>query len=187
MTADITERIGASLEKDTEELTKDLPDLLAAVEGQERELIAENPDLFAQVVSRMDDVDIATFVSEAPEAAAQFQDLLWAGVSLLVEEEEEIQDQIAADITANFEAEDCPMEGHLVVDADGKTVTGGAGLQNNPDLTLTGPADVLTSLITGSIDPIQGFMTQEYELDGSVQKGTQLAGVMDSITESVPN
>jgi putative sterol carrier protein len=79
------------------------------------------------------------------------------------------------------------MEGHLEVDADEAVVTGGAGLVNDADLTLTGPADTLTALITGGTDPIQGFMTQEYELDGSVQKGTQLASVMGELTESVPS
>jgi putative sterol carrier protein len=185
MTAELTDRIEASFEKSDEELKEDLPGLLADISGQERELMQKNPELFQQVTDRMGEMEIAGFVSDEPEAASQFQDLLWTGVSLLVEENEDIQNQIAADITANFEANDCPMEGHLVVDADEQTVTGGAGHANDADLTLTGPADVLTSLITGGIDPVQGFMQQQYQLDGSVQKGTQLASVMGEITESV--
>jgi putative sterol carrier protein len=187
MTEELIDRVEASLEKDEDELKEDLPALLAEIEGQERELIAENPEVFAGVVSRMDDIDIESFYADAPEAADQFQELLWTGVNLLVENNEEIREQIATDITANFEADDCPMEGHLDVDADEETITGGASLVDDPDLTLTGPGDTLTGLITGTIDPIQGFMTQEYELDGSVQKGTQLASVMGEITESVPN
>jgi putative sterol carrier protein len=187
MTDELIERIEASLEKDQAQLQEDLPDLLAEIEGQERELIQENPDLFAEVMARMSEIDVAEFYAAEPEAGDRFQDLLWTGVNVLVENNEEIQDQIAADITANFEADDAPMEGHLDVDADEETVTGGAGLVADPDLTLSGPADTLTALVTGGIDPVQGFMSQQYELDGSVQKGTQLAGVMGRITDAVPN
>ncbi|MFB6178402.1 MAG: SCP2 sterol-binding domain-containing protein [Halorientalis sp.] len=186
MTEELVDRIEASLEKDQAQLKSDLPDLLEDIDGRERELIAENPDVFSRVIARMDDIDIEGFYEDEPAAADQFQDLLWTGVNLLVEDNPSIQDQITTDITANFEAEDCPMEGHLQVDADAETVTGGAGLAEEADLTLTGPADTLTALITGGTDPIQGFMTQEYQLDGSVQKGTQLAAVMGEITDSVP-
>ncbi|MFB6141730.1 MAG: SCP2 sterol-binding domain-containing protein [Halorientalis sp.] len=187
MSDDVIARIEESVEKDEEQLKEDLPGLLDDIEGREEELIAENPEVFAQVIGRMDEIDIAGFYEDEPEAADQFQDLLWTGVNLLVENNPEIKEAIAADITANFEADDCAMEGHLEVDADEQTVVGGAGQSSDADLTLSGPADVLTSLITGGTDPVQGFMQQQYELDGSVQKGTQLASVMGEITDNVPN
>ena len=187
MTAELIERIEESFDRDDDELKADLPGLLEDISGQERELMQDNPELFAQVIDRMGEMEIADFVEAKPEAAAQFQDLLWTGISLLVEQNPSIQDQIAVDITANFEATDCPMEGHLQVDAEGQTVTGGSGHADDADLTLTGDADTLTDLITGGIDPVQGLMAQEYQLDGSVQKGTQLASVMGEITESVPS
>ncbi|MFD1586993.1 SCP2 sterol-binding domain-containing protein [Halorientalis brevis] len=187
MTDELVNRIDASLEKDEAQLKEDLPGLLDEIAGQERSLIADNPEVFSRVVGRMEAIDIESFYADEPEAADQFQDLLWTGVNLLVENEPSIQEQITTDIVANFEADDCPMAGHLQVDASEETVTGGAGLADDPDLVLTGPADTLTALITGGTDPIQGFMTQEYELDGSVQKGTQLASVMGEITDSVPN
>jgi len=187
MSDDIIQRIEESVDKDEAQLKADLPGLLDDIEGQEQELIEENPDTFAAVIGRMSDIDIADFYADEPEAADQFQDLLWAGVNSLVENNPEIQDAIGANITANFEAEDCAMEGHLDVNADDQTVEGGAGQVSDADLTLSGPADVLTSLITGGTDPVQGFMQQQYELDGSVQKGTQLASVMGEITDNVPN
>jgi len=187
MSDELITRVEDTLDKDEEQLKEDLPDLLTDIQGQEKELIKENPEVFAKVIGRMDDIDIASFYEDEPEAGNQFQDLLWTGVNVLVEENPEIKDQIAADITANFEADDCPMEGHLDVNAGEETITGGSGPVSDPDLTLTGPADTLTGLITGGIDPVQGFMQQQYELDGSVQKGTQLASVMGEITESVPN
>ena len=187
MTEELVDRIDASLEKDEAQLKADLPGLLDEIAGQERSMIAENPAVFSRVIGRMEDIDIESFYADEPEAADQFQDLLWTGVNLLVEDTPSVQEQITTDIVANFEAEDCPMEGHLRVDADEEAVTGGAGLAEEADLVLTGPADTLTALITGGTDPIQGFMTQEYELEGSVQKGTQLAAVMGEITESVPS
>ena len=187
MSDDIIQRIEESVNKDEEQLKADLPGLLSDMEGKERELIEENPDTLTEVISRMSDIDIAAFYADEPKAADQFQDLLWAGVNSLVENNPEIQDAIGANITANFEAEDCAMEGHLDVNADDQTVEGGAGQVSDADLTLSGPAGVLTSLITGGTDPVQGFMQQEYELDGSVQKGTQLASVMGEITDNVLN
>jgi putative sterol carrier protein len=187
MSDELITRVEETLDTDEEQLKDDLPDLLDDIQGQEEELISENPDLFAQVIGRMDDIDIEAFYEDEPEAGDQFQDLLWTGVNMLVEENPEIKDQIAANITANFEADDCPMEGHLDVDADAETITGGSGTVSGADLTLSGPADTLTGLITGGIDPVQGFMQQQYELDGSVQKGTQLASVMGEITDNVPN
>ena len=187
MSDELITRVEETLDKDEEQLKEDLPDLLNDIQGQETELIKENPEVFAKVIGRMDDIDIASFYEDEPEAGNQFQDLLWTGVNVLVEENPEIKDQIAADITANFEADDCPMEGHLDVNAGEETITGGSGPVADPDLTLTGPADTLTGLITGGIDPVQGFMQQQYELDGSVQKGTQLASVMGEITDNVPN
>ncbi|MFB6164210.1 MAG: SCP2 sterol-binding domain-containing protein [Haloarculaceae archaeon] len=187
MSEDIIARIEESLEKDEDQLKADLPDLLDEIEGQERELVADNPDVFAEVIGRMSEIDIASFYEDEPEAADQFQNLLWTGVNILVENNEEIRDQITTSITANFEANDCPMAGHIVVDADEKTVRGGPGLVDDADLTLSGSADTLTGLITGGIDPVQGFMQQQYELDGSVQKGTQLASVMGEITDNVPS
>ena len=187
MSDELITRVEETLDKDEAQLKDDLPGLLADIQGQEAELIEENPELFTQVIGRMDDIEAAGFYEDEPEAGDQFQDLLWTGVNMLVEENPEIKDQIAADITANFEADDCPMQGHLDVNASEETITGGSGTVSDADLTLTGPADTLTGLITGGIDPVQGFMQQQYELDGSVQKGTQLASVMGEITDNVPN
>jgi len=186
MSEELTQRIEESLDKDEDELVEDLPGLLEDIEGRERELISENPALFAEVLGRMDEIDTARFYNEAPEAGDKFQNLLWTGVRLLVENNPEIRDRIGTDITANFDADDCPMAGHLEIDADEQIIRGGAGLSDDPDLTLTGSADTLSALVTGEIDPVQGFMQQKYELDGSVQKGTQLASVMGEITENVP-
>jgi putative sterol carrier protein len=57
-----------------------------------------------------------------------------------------------------------------------------------PDILadLEGQTDELVGLIIGDVDPIQGFMQQQYHMDGPVQKGTKLAPIMNSLTNEVP-
>lgn len=187
MTDDIASRIEASLEKSQDELESDLPELLEDVDGQTRELVEAHPDLFGRLVGRMEELDIASFVETTPETADQFQEMLWTGMEVLVENSPEVQDEIAQDISVNFEATDCPMTGHLEVDGSAQTVTGGAGHLEDPTLEITGPADNLVGLMTGGTDPVQGFMAQQYELDGPVAQGTQLAPVMSNLSENIPS
>ena len=187
MTQDIETRIEESLDASQDELEEDLPEILDEVEGRERELVESNPELFGRLVGRMEELDIAAFVEANPQTADQFQDLLWNGMEVLVENSPEVREEITQDISVNFQADDAPMTGHLVVDAGEKTVTGGAGHLEDPTLEITGPADNLVGLITGDVDPVQGFMSQQYELDGPVAQGTQLAPVMSNLSENIPS
>lgn len=186
MTDDIETRIEESLEKSEDELAEDMPALLEAVDGQVRELVEANPGLFGRLVGRMEEIDIAEFVQDNPQTADQFQELLWTGMEVLVEHSPEVQAEINQDITVNFEADDAPMTGHLEVDGSAQTITGGAGHLEDPTLEITGPADNLVGLMTGTVDPVQGFMSQQYELDGPVVQGTQLAPVMSNLSENIP-
>jgi putative sterol carrier protein len=179
-------RIEDSLEQDQEQLQEDLPGILDDMEGQTDELVREHPQVMADILSQMEAMDIASFVSENPETADQFQELLWSGMRVMVEENPEVKEEINEDITTNFEADDCPMEGHLEVKEEEEVITGGAGQLDDADIKITGPADVLVGLITGNVDPIQGFMQQQYEMDGPVQKGTKLAPIMNNLSEQVP-
>ncbi|MFQ3320648.1 MAG: putative sterol carrier protein [Natronomonas sp.] len=187
MTDDIATRIEASLEASLDELESELPDILDDVDGQTRALVEEHPALFGRLVGRMEEIDIADFVSANPQTADQFQELLWTGMEVLVENTPEVKEQIAQNITVNFEANDCPMEGHLKVDGHEQTVTGGAGTIDDPTIGISGPGDNLVGLITGAIDPVQGFMSQQYELDGPVAQGTQLAPIMSNLAENIPS
>ncbi|WP_256684810.1 SCP2 sterol-binding domain-containing protein [Halococcus qingdaonensis] len=182
----LIQRIETALEEEQDQLEADLLAILADMEGQTDELVREHPEVMASILGRMEAMDIASFVSENPETADQFQELLWSGMRVMVERNPEVKEQINEDITTNFEADDCPMEGHLKVREKEELITGGAGQLDDADITITGPADVLVGLITGNVDPIQGFMQQQYEMDGPVQKGTKLAPIMNSLSEQVP-
>jgi putative sterol carrier protein len=183
---ELVQRIEDSLEQDQEQLQEDLPGILDDMEGQTDELVREHPQVMSDILSQMEEMDIAEFVSDNPETADQFQELLWAGMRVMVEENPEVKEEINEDITTNFEADDCPMEGHLEVKEEEEVITGGAGQLDDADIKITGPADVLVGLITGNVDPIQGFMQQKYEMDGPVQKGTKLAPIMNNLSEQVP-
>ncbi|WP_247008956.1 SCP2 sterol-binding domain-containing protein [Halorientalis litorea] len=183
---DLIERVESALELPPEELADELPALLDDIEGQVEVVAMENPRVFARIVQRMDEMDIAAFADDYPDTVDRFMDVLWTGMNLLVRFSPDVQDSITEDLGVNFEASNAPMEGHLQLDADEGTADGGAELLDDPDITINGPANTLASLITGGKDPVQGFMQQEFEMDGDIQKGTQLAATMDKLTEKLP-
>jgi putative sterol carrier protein len=183
---DTADRIEAALELPDDELAAELPELLDEIEGESERLLLENPVLFARVTRRMDAVDIAEFATEQPETVEQFQGILWTGMELLVRASSDVQASITEDISVNFEATDAPMTGHLHVVESEETIRGGTDLLRDPDLTITGPADELVALITGNADPIQGFMQQQFDMDGDIQKGTHLAATMTELTRLLP-
>jgi putative sterol carrier protein len=171
------------LDASPDELANELPAFLGSIDGETEAFVRSNPETFGDIVGRMEEIDIAAFVEKNPETADAFQDFLWTGTEVLVENDESVREQITQDITVNFEADDCAMDGHLEVDAESETLTGGAGTLADPILEIEGPADNLVGLIIGDIDPVQGFMSQQYELDGPVQVGTQLAPIMGALSE----
>ena len=186
-TDDTIECIEAVLEKPDDQLAEELPTLLDEIEGQTEQLLLENPALFARVTQRMDAVDIGEFATEQPETVERFQEMLWTGMELLVQASPDVQESITEDITVNFEANDAPMTGHLHVVEEEQTIRGDTDLLKDPDLTIIGPADELVALITGSGDPVQGFMQQRFEMEGDIQKGTRLAGTMNELTKLLPD
>lgn len=143
----------------------------------------EHPDAIPTMVEMMEQVDVAEFTKSAPDLADKYQDMIWLATQDLVEDDPEIQKMIDVDVSVNFEANDSPMEGHLVVDKDEKTVRGGSGLLDNAELHITSDSDTLVGLLTGEVDPVQGFMSGQYEMDGPVDKGMQLAPIMTEINE----
>jgi putative sterol carrier protein len=185
-TAELADRVETVLELPTEELTEELPAVLDAVEGQVDVLALENPMLLADVIDRVGDVDVAEFAAENPDTVDQFQELQWQGVELLAQFSPDVQQSIEADTTVNFEATDAPMASHLELDADAGTVSGGAGLADEPDLEIRGPANTLTALTTGQIDPVAGYEDGQFEMDGPEDTGDQLATTMGKLAEKLP-
>ncbi|WP_424019192.1 SCP2 sterol-binding domain-containing protein [Halorientalis pallida] len=186
-TAELAEEVERVLELPTDELTEELPELLADLEGEVEVLALENPLLLSDVIDRVGDVDVAEFAQENPETVDQFQELQWQGVELLAQFSPDVQQSIEEDTTVNFEATDAPMASHLELDAEAGTVSGGAGLAENPDLEIRGPADTLTALTTGQLDPVSGYEDGQFEMDGSEATGDQLATTMGKLAEKLPD
>ncbi len=187
MTDKLIQELETTVELTGQDLRTHLPPVL---EGFDEELTAtlvrEHPEVFGDLVRGLEDADVAAFVEEAPEGAAAYQDVLWTGLGFLVEDSEHLQGKINQTVTVNFQAKDCAMEGHLELDKDARTLAGGHGLQAEPDITISGPAANLVGLITGTVDPVRGFMQGKYKMDGSITKGTRLAPTIKALAGSIP-
>lgn len=183
MQEDTISRIEASLDKPIEDLEPELPGLLDEIDGRTRELVETDPVVFVQVVDRLKDVDVGEFAAENPETAAQFQDLLWSGVEIFVEYNPETVENIPEETVVDFTATDAPLAGHLRIHPRDHRLTGETGTTDEADISLSGPADTLVGIITGEVDPVQGFMAGEFELDGDVGRAAQLGELFGTIAD----
>lgn len=187
MTDKRIQELERTVELTGEELRAHLPPVLAGFDEElTATLVREHPDVFGKLVRGLEDADVAAFVEASPEGAADYQDVLWTGLGFLVEDSEHLQGRINQTVTVNFQARDCAMEGHLRLDKDERTLAGGHGLAADPDITITGPAGNLVGLITGTVDPIRGFMQGSYKMDGGITKGTRLAPTIKALASSIP-
>ncbi len=179
----VPDDIDRYFEMSDEELKQNLPELLDALADDVEALVEERAEDVPRLLSRLDSTDVEGFANDAPEVAEEFQDFLWDATSALVDRDEELQQNITQSATVNFEATDSPMEGHLEVDADAGALEGGAGNVDGADLNITGPSNTLAGMLTGSTDPVQGFMAGEFEMDGDVDTGMELASVITPVHE----
>ncbi len=168
-----------------EELAKKLPSLVSELKGHVKELIENVPDLVPRMVKRLEEIDSKRFMSEAPEVAKDFTSLVWEGVSVVVERSPELKSDLEklGSVAMNFKATDSPLEVHVKI-SDGK-ISGGVGLAENADLTFSGTTENIIKLMTGSIDPVSGFMSGKYKMDGNLAVGMKLAPVMTKLTKAV--
>jgi len=179
----VPDDIDRYFEMSDEELKENLPELLDALSGDVEALVEERAEDVPRLLSRLDSTDVEEFANDAPGVAEKFQDFLWNATSALVDRDEELQHNITRSATVNFAANDSPMEGHLVVDADAGTLEGGSGHVDGADLSINGPSNTLAGMLTGSTDPVQGFMAGEFEMDGDVDTGMEIASIMTPVHE----
>jgi len=173
-----------SLEKPEEELKKSLPDMLSKVgEVNIEDLVEEFPELVPKMMRKLNQIDVKDFVENEPEASAKFMDLLWSSVPLMVEKDAEAKTMLeqSNDAKVNFEATDSSLTSCLIL--SGGKLSGGSGLLDNYDLKLFGPTESIVGLLTGKINPIQGFMQGKYKMDGNVSMGMKLSPLLTSVTK----
>ncbi|MEM1658137.1 MAG: SCP2 sterol-binding domain-containing protein [Candidatus Jordarchaeales archaeon] len=168
-----------------DELAKQLPSILPKLRGRVGELLRARPDVVSKIVRRMEEIDVKRFMEKAPEAARAFTDLVWEGVSVVVERTPELKSDLEklGNMTLNFKATDSPLEVHVKI--SGGKISGGSGLAEKADLSFSGTTENIIKLMTGAMDPVSGFMSGKYKMDGNLTVGMKLAPVMTKLTKTV--
>lgn len=182
---DLKKTVEEALEMPEEELMDALPSLMDELEGNVEEVMEAIPDLISRLTSKMGEIDVGKFVSDAPEASAKFMDILWEGMGIIAEKNPDVKSKLksAGEVTINFEATDSPLKGHQKI--SGGKLSGGSTPLDEADLTLSGSTEVMVGLLTGDVDPVQGFMSGKFKMDGNMALGMKLAPVMTSLASAV--
>ena len=181
---ELKKAVDEAIKMSPDELKGTLSTLMDGVKGfGVGKLMEVVPDMVPKVISKLDEMDVGKFISEAPEASAKFMDVLFEGVGIMAEKNPEVKKKLegAGEVKLNFEATDSPMRGHLKISA-GK-FSGGSGSLETVDLKIHGPTKTMVGLLTGAVDPVRGFMAGQYKLEGSMAIGVKLAPVMTSLTK----
>lgn len=147
-------------------------------------LVREHPEVLTAVVDGLLQIDTAVFVGEHPEAADQLLELLWDGLRIAAVEAD--LDGLSSRVTVSFVADDCSLAGHLDIDGDAGTITGGTDQAADSDVIISAPADVLVGLLAGDLDPKLGFMRGRFTIDGSTETAMALVPVLDDLSEQLP-
>ena len=180
----IKQMVDDSLTKPEDELKNDLPGLIDNFDKVNiEEVVNEFPDLVPKLMGKLNEININSFINDAPETSVKFMNLLWKSVPIMAEKDSEASSRLeqAGEATINFKATDSSMTSHLNI-AGGK-LSGGAELLNNCDLSIFGPTESIVGLLTGKVNPIQGFMAGKYKMDGNVALGMKLSPLLTSITK----
>ncbi len=173
-----------SMNKSEDELKKELPGLLDSLDDVNVEdLVNEFPDFVPKLMGKLNEIDIKGFIDDAPDTSVKFMGLLWKSVPVMVEKDAEAKSRLeqAGEAKISFEATDSSMTSHLMI--DGGKLTGGADALSNYDLKMFGPTESIVGLLTGKINPIQGFMAGKYKMEGNVSLGMKLSPLLTSITK----
>jgi len=173
------------LGKSAEELKTQLGPIEDRTKGKVGELMKIMPDLPKRLAESLSKMDVAKFNNEAPEVSAKFTDILWESISVLSEKNADLKSKVAAvgDIEVNFQATDSPMKGYMKI--SGGKLTGGSVQLKTATFKTIGPTKVMIGLITGSVDPIGGFMSKQYTSEGSMATGMKLSPVMSAVARAL--
>jgi predicted lipid carrier protein YhbT len=141
------------------------------------------PDLVPKLVRRLKEVDVTKFVREDPEASARFMDILWEGISALVEKNPDVKEALerAGEVSVNLEAFDSPMKGHFRI--SGGKLSGGSGLLEKADLSIKGYTQAMIEVLLGERDPTEAFFKQLIKTDGSIPLAMRVSSAMMEVSE----
>ena len=183
--ADLKSTLEGLLTMSPEEMKTKLGPAMDEVKGKVAKMMETMPDLPQRMAANLSKMDVAKFSNDAPEASAKFTDVLWESIGVLAEKNADLKSKVAAvgDIEVNFQATDSPMKGHMKI--KGGKLTGGSTHLATATFKTIGPTKVMIGLITGSVDPIGGFMSKQYTTEGSMATGMKLSPVMSAIARAL--
>lgn len=179
----VKEKIDEAFELGPDELKEVLPPILDELDENVLDLLENDPEILPRLFKKMDELDIAEMAKDSPELVDKFQEFLWTTTEELIRQDDDIRERIKEDVVVNFQATDSPMEGHLIVDSKDSTIRGGPNRSNNADIVITADSNTLIDLLTGEIDPVQGFMTDQYDMDGPMSKGVKLIPILNGMAD----
>ena len=179
---DFTE-LEAALEADDEELPAALSGPLEGVDEEVGTLLAERPDLYRTLVTRVSKLAAADeLVAEHPETADRFLATLWGGLAVIAREAPSVRAEIDDDYRVQWDADDSDAEWYAETDAEAGRVAGGPGRIDDPDVTFTGETATLFGMLgDDEFDPQQAFMQGAFGIDGDLPTAMAFGETMDAV------
>lgn len=175
--------IKSALDGDDEQVLESLPSTLKGVDDDVETLLAERPDTYERLVSRVSTMEnAADLANEHPETADRFLTILWDGLSVIARVSPDVREAITDDYRVQWVADDSDAEWYAVTDADAGSIEGGPGRVDDPDVTFEGDTATLFSMLgDDDFDPQQAFMQGAFQLDGDMQAALQFGQTMDAV------
>ncbi len=184
MEEELRRAVDEALRLPLDQLKDNLPSLLKGIkEFGVSKLMELVPDLVPKLAQRLREVDATRFVKENPELSASFMDLLWEGISVMVEKNPDVREALErlGDLSVNLEALDSPMRGHLRI--SGGRISGGSGLLEKADLTVRGYTQAMIEVLLGDLDPTEAYFKQLLRPDGSIPLAMRVSSAMMEISQ----
>ena len=147
-------------------------------------VLEEYPDVLAEFLKRLKEIDAAKLLSEVAGASDRLTTLLWGGVAFRASQSKGMQSilqKAERDFHVNIEASDSPFQSHFIVEK-GK-ITGGSGLLHfkDEDFRFMGPTEILIGLLVGDLP--MGLSNLRLQTAGHSGWMSRVAPVMGEINK----
>lgn len=167
-----------------EDLIDVLPNLLSTMEGQAEQMVVEHPEAVDVLLRRVDEADVVMMAEQDSETVHRFHDFVWDVVCAKFERYGMLRDAIDVSVRARYAASDSPLSGHVITDAGQGHIEGGSSDIDDPDLRIDGPTETVVGLLTGTTDPVQGFLDGEFDMAGRIDAGYRLGEILKRASRS---
>jgi hypothetical protein len=175
----------AVVEQPDDQFKTTLPSVIDDVEENLETVLVEQPSTYEQLSTRMSTLDaIDEYAAQHTQTVETFIDVLWGGMELISRSAPEVQAQVDAKFTANWDPDDAPVGWHMTTDPDTGIVSGGAGLLEDPELTFSGPTEVLFRMLGDEeFNAATAFLRNTFEISGPLGTARSLGKTMETVVE----